>query len=83
MRAVGLRIELPAGLAMAKSIKLRLPGITESLLNLAQISILAGWAIFPLKVASLQILVLARNLEIAGERVISGQRTSMQVGVDL
>ena len=66
MRAVGLRIELPAGLAMAKSIKLRLPGITESLLNLAQISILAGWAIFPLKVASLQILVLARNLEIAG-----------------
>ena len=81
MRAVGLRIELPAGLAMAKSIKLRLPGITESLLNLAQI--LAGWAIFPLKVASLQILVLARNLEIAGERVISGQRTSMQVGVDL
>ena len=49
MRAVGLRIELPAGLAMAKSIKLRLPGITESLLNLAQISILAGWAIFPLK----------------------------------
>ena len=56
MRAVGLRIELPAGLAMAKSIKLRLPGITESLLNLAQI--LAGWAIFPLKVASMRMRML-------------------------